>query len=166
MPASTALLTDIGTVITNGPSANTKTAANAAAGPVQDVLGNAKLVQLKLQESKILLTALLANTSNSDDATNRGLVNGVLAAINGTSTPSATVITDIKTIFTSGPSALTQAASIAAAGAIMDYQGNMRGVRRKLEECFILLTTVKAVTNASDDSANLALVNNLLTTLS
>lgn len=166
MPASSALLTDVASLKTNGPSANTKAASIAAAGPIMDYVGNTNAVQLKLQSAQKLLTAVLANTVNSDDSTNRTLVLAVLAALNGTGGPSTTLITDIQTVITNGPSALTKAACIAAAGAIMDYVGNTRLVRRMLEEANVLLGYIKTNTNGSDDGTNLTLVNNLLLALS
>lgn len=165
MAASSAALTDTQTLITNGPSVNTKAASIAAAGPIMDYPGNMRLVQIKLQEAKVLLTSVQGVTSNSDDSTNRALITGVLACLNGTSSPSTTMRTDMTTVITAGPSVLSQTAANAAAGPIQDYVGNSRLVRRKLEEAFVLLTALKVNTNGSDDSSNLTLINNLLLAL-
>lgn len=165
MSASSALLTDTQSLITNGPSTLTKAASIAAAGPIMDYIGNTRLVQLKLQKAVQLLTACYTNTSSSDDTTNRTLLAAVIAALNGTSAPSTTLITDMQTAITNGPSTLTKAACIAAAGAIMDYVGCTRIVRRVLEEANVLLGAIKTNTSNSDDSTNLTLINNLLLAL-
>lgn len=66
MAASTTLLTDAQTMITNGPTANTVAAAQAAAGPIQDYVGNLYLLQVKYKECKKLLTDIKAATDAGD----------------------------------------------------------------------------------------------------
>lgn len=61
-----AIITNINTVISNGPTAATTVKANAAAGKIMDYPGNCKLVLLKLQECKNLVTDLVADTDASD----------------------------------------------------------------------------------------------------
>lgn len=60
MAASTQLLTDIQTCITNGPTALTQTAAINATGPIIDPVGSLYLIQTKLKETKVLLNALIS----------------------------------------------------------------------------------------------------------
>lgn len=102
MANSTQMITDLGTAITNGPSATTLTnainpsglsatggAGNMGGGSgnygsgsyfggIMDYNGNLKLVQLKLQECAILLAKVLVNTDNGSDGTNGGLIAKVL----------------------------------------------------------------------------------------
>jgi hypothetical protein len=81
-PSST-LVTNMTTVISNGP--NTTTSANAIAqgGPIMDYLGICKLVKTKLQEAAVLLAntgiplGIINVTSASTDGTNLGLLQGV-----------------------------------------------------------------------------------------
>lgn len=75
--ASTAIITDIGSVITNGPSTLTKAASIAAAGPIMDYVGMSELAKLKAEELKVLIAQLFANTSAGDDSTNRTLLSGI-----------------------------------------------------------------------------------------
>ena len=77
MANSTTIITDLGTVITNGPSSVTTANAIAAAGPIQDYLGNVKLLQLKAQEMAVLIVSVLAVTDAGTDSTNRNLLLGV-----------------------------------------------------------------------------------------
>lgn len=81
---------------------------------------------------------------------------------------STNLIGDAKTVYTnytSNPNATTQANAIAAAGYIMDYPGNVEQLVIKFEECVNALTRVKTDTDASTDSANLALINKVLALL-
>lgn len=74
MANSTTIITDLGTVITNGPSASTSAAAISASGNIQDYQGNVKLLQLKAQEMAVLIKAVLAVTDVATDGTNRTLL--------------------------------------------------------------------------------------------
>lgn len=102
MANSTAMITDLGTAITNGPSATTQAnainpsglsatggAGNMGAGTgvygsgtyfggLMDYTGNLKTVQLKLQECAVLLAKVLVNTDNGTDSTNGTLIAKVL----------------------------------------------------------------------------------------
>lgn len=102
MANSTTIIADLGTTITNGPSsvtlANSISATGLTAtggsgnfgggsglyasgtyyGGIMDYLGNLKLVQLKMQESAVLLAKVLVNTDVSSDGTNNGLIAKVL----------------------------------------------------------------------------------------
>lgn len=77
MANSTHIITDITTVITNGPNAATQALANVASGQIMDYEGNCNLILLKAQEMQVLLTAIIGDTDASD-ATNLGLLNGIL----------------------------------------------------------------------------------------
>lgn len=77
MANSTQIITDLGTVITNGPSTSTSGAAISASGNIQDYLGNVKLLQLKAQEMAVLIAKVIAVTDPATDATNLGLLNNV-----------------------------------------------------------------------------------------
>ena len=158
---STSIIADMSTVSNNGPNATTQANAIAAAGRIMDYIGNNTILKAKFQETSVLLTAVKANTDAGSDATNLALINKVLACLNGTSTPSTTLITDIGTVLTNGPSSVTQVNSIAAAGRIMDYIGNCHLCRLKLRESAALLTLVIGDT-AAGDTTNL----NLLTGIS
>jgi hypothetical protein len=165
MSASSALLTDVTTVITNGPSATTKANSIAAAGPINDYVGNTKGLLLKLQEASVLAKLLVTDTDSSGDSTNLALINGVVAALNGTGSPSTTLIADMKTVIASGPQGTTNAKAIAAAGPIMDYVGNSTGVLLKLQEANVLATMLGTVTASGDDSTNKTLLANVLLAL-
>lgn len=102
MANSTAVITDLGTVITNGPSATTLanainpagvTATGGAGnfvsgtgvygsgtyfGGIMDYLGCVKLCQLKAQEIAVLLARVLADTDFGSDGTNNALIAKVL----------------------------------------------------------------------------------------
>ncbi len=171
MAKSTAMLTDIGTVITNGPGATTLATVNAAAGPLMDYLGNCNLVKTKLQEAEVQLAAIKTDT-DSTDSTNLTLINGLLAVINGTGSPSTAVLTDINSVISNGPNAATLAKAIIAAGPILDYPGMTHSVRRKVQEIMVLLGGytndpvggIYSVT-ASGDTANKALLLTLVNVL-
>lgn len=66
-----AIITNINTVISNGPTA--QTIKNAASGNlvtagayIEDYVGLCNLVKTKLQEAKVLVAALIASTDGSD----------------------------------------------------------------------------------------------------
>jgi hypothetical protein len=166
MAASTNLIGDTTTVINNGPSTTTKANAIAAAGPIQDYPGNCQQSLLKLKEASVLLTAMKTDTDASGDATNLALLNGVLAALNGTGSPSSHVIADMKTMYSNQPQGTTPTKSIAAAGPIMDYVGVTRSVIRKLEETYALNVYIVDVTDAGTDGTNKTLLQNIQLTLS
>lgn len=81
MAPSTQLITDIGTVISNGPSTATQAASIAAAGPIQDYIGNTKQMLLKLQEAKQLAVLIISDTDAASDATNLGLLQGITGSL-------------------------------------------------------------------------------------
>lgn len=151
MAASSAYLTDIATVIATGPTAATVVKANAAAGPIMDYPGNCKLVQLHLQECLVQLTALHGVTDAADSA-NKTLLSNLIDVLDGAGTPSTTLLTDIASVISTGPGALTTAACIAAAGPIMDYLGNCKLVQLRLQETLNLITLILAVTDSGDGS--------------
>ena len=66
MPASTALITDMNTAIAAGPTAATTALANAAGGPILDMLGNWNLALTKLKETQQLLTQTQKAMDSSD----------------------------------------------------------------------------------------------------
>ncbi len=76
MPASTHVIADITTVITNGPNAATQALANVASGVIMDYNGNTNLLLLKMQEISILLAAIVGDTDASD-GTNLTLLNNI-----------------------------------------------------------------------------------------
>lgn len=79
MSNSTTIITDITTVIANGPQGNTSALAIAASGKIMDYKGNCNLILLKAKEMKYLLTMIVADTDSNQDATNLGLLNGILS---------------------------------------------------------------------------------------
>lgn len=76
MPASTHVITDITSVITNGPNGATQALANAPSGYIMDYQGNCNLLLTKMQEVSILLAEIVADT-DSTDATNLTLLNNI-----------------------------------------------------------------------------------------
>lgn len=164
MSASTSLIADTKTVIANGPNSATLAKAINPAGPIMDYAGNTGLLLLKLQEADVLLNKIKTDTDSSD-STNLTNINHVLAALEGTSSPSGTVITTMQTVFTAGPNSATLAKAINPAGPIMDYQGNVSLVILKLQEAEVLIGKIITDTDASD-SANLTLLQNIQTALS
>lgn len=97
MANSTQIITDLGTVITNGASATTLSNAVGPGGPagastnvttngtgkyasgtyfggIIDYPGSLVLAQLKAQELAILLIRILADTDNGSDGTNNALI--------------------------------------------------------------------------------------------
>ena len=80
MTNSTALITDMQTAITTGPSAASTALAIAASGQIMDLPGTLQIIQLKLKEAAVLLTAVLANDIDGSDGIKAGLtsVNNVL----------------------------------------------------------------------------------------
>ena len=76
MANSTQIITDLTTVISNGPNAATQALAITASGQIMDYSGNVQLLLLKAQEMKQLIAAVIADTDASD-ATNLGLLQGV-----------------------------------------------------------------------------------------
>ena len=85
--ASTTLITNMNTVIANGPSAATLALANAQAGPITDYVGMTKSVLLNLREANVKLNGaaalegLLAITDPTSDAANYTLLSNVLASL-------------------------------------------------------------------------------------
>lgn len=77
MPNSTAVITDISTVITNGPSASTVSNCTVASGAIMDYAGMTKLVKLKMQEISVILGKLAAQTDSGSDNTNLVLINNI-----------------------------------------------------------------------------------------
>ena len=75
------LIADINSVIANGPSATTTANSIAAAGPIQDYIGNTKQVLLKLQEVLQLATLVINDTAASDDGTNLTLLTGITGSL-------------------------------------------------------------------------------------
>lgn len=159
MSASATVIANTKTVITNGPNSASLALAARAAGPIMDYQGNMNALLLYFEESDVLLKQIKTDTDSGDTA-NLALINKVLAALEGTSTPSTTYITDIKTVYTNGPSVATKTLAIAPAGPIMDYLGNVKAVQRKLEEAAVLIGRILTDTDSSD-SANLTLLQNI-----
>lgn len=171
MAKSTALITDITSVITNGPAGTTPAKSIAAAGPIMDYPGNCSLILTYFQETAFLL-GKVAGVTDAGDTANLALINGVIALLNGTSSPSTQALTDMTTLFTSvlpggtpQPGAATIANCIAAAGPIMDYVGNISISRKNLEGASVLLTYIRTDTDSSGDSTNSALIAKLLNAL-
>jgi hypothetical protein len=160
--ASTNLIADIGTVITNGPNAATLQLASLAAGPIGDYPGNNKSLRLHFQEA----ANLLGNIQGATDTGDPMFINlqMVRNTINGAGGGTATPIALMTTIITTGPTALTSAKAIDPSGPIMDWQGNCKGVLLILKEAAVLSANQVAVTDATD-AANLALLQSIKATL-
>ncbi len=74
MTTSTAILADLNTAISTGPSATSTANAIAAAGPIMDLLGNLELARTKAKELKSLLTSIIA-VLDSGDGIKTGITN-------------------------------------------------------------------------------------------
>lgn len=79
LAASSQVITDIGTVISTGPTAATSAKAIAASGPIMDYIGNTKEVLLKFQEANTLLQLVIAATDASDP--NLTTLNNILTTL-------------------------------------------------------------------------------------
>jgi len=79
MAASTALITDANSMITNGDTVLTTAKSQAAAGPIQDLTGNRYLYLRKLQECNYLLNEMKKATDASDP--NLTIINNDLATL-------------------------------------------------------------------------------------
>lgn len=71
----------------------------------------------------------------------------------------ATLITNLTTVATNGPSAVTTANAIAPAGPIEDYPGMVQNALLKAQELKIVVANLILNTDATTDAANLALLN-------
>jgi hypothetical protein len=102
MANSTTIIADFKTVLTNGPSATTKSNALTASGlsatggagnmtggsgiyaagtyygGIMDYTGNVQLCLLKAQEMAVLLAKVLVNTDASSDSANQALLVAIL----------------------------------------------------------------------------------------
>lgn len=78
---------------------------------------------------------------------------------------STAMITDLGTVATSGPSSVTTANSIAAAGPILDYPGMVQNAITDLSDLKARLALLLANTDASTDAANLALIQKVYNNL-
>lgn len=79
MAASTQLVTDANSMLSNGVTANTAALAIAAAGPIQDMVGNQNLYKAKLLELKYLL-GQMKNATDAGDP-NLTLINNALLTL-------------------------------------------------------------------------------------
>ena len=77
MAFSTQVITDTGTVITNGPTTATLSNCVAASGAIMDYVGNTKLLKLKMQEISVLIAKIVNQTDPGSDATNLALLQKV-----------------------------------------------------------------------------------------
>jgi len=79
--ASTQLITDTKSVLSNGPSAATTAKAIAAAGPIMDYTGQVNGLLTMLEEANRNATNLLTDTDQSTDAANYTLISNILASL-------------------------------------------------------------------------------------
>lgn len=157
MSASTQLIADMTTVITNGPNGATLAKAIAPAGEIMDYPGLTNLALLKLKEADVQLIQMLTVTDASDGS--KANIVAIQHALAGLSAPNGTLLTTIKLVITTGPTAATLALAIASAGPIMDYVGNTRLVLRKLEEVAVQITALLLNTDTSDATNKTLLTN-------
>jgi len=161
MSASTNMLSDAKAVYALAPTAATVAKSIAAAGPIQDIIGNEEVAVVKVEEASNSLLRILQVTDSGDGI--KTTLTAIQHCLLGLSAPSGTVITDIKSAISTGPSAASQALAIAAAGPILDFKGMMNQVLVTLQELFNLYSLIKQGTDSSDP--NLTTVNNILTAL-
>lgn len=163
MPKSTAMLTDIGSVITTGPATATTANAISPTGPVTDYPGVCKLVQLALQEASVMLNKVKTVTDGSDP--NLTPINKLIAVINGTASPSTAVLTDCTTLVTTAPTAASVVLANAANGPIQDSVGMLYAIQNRFQEMKSQLTALYGLTDSGTDSSNRTLLNNLVLVL-
>lgn len=74
MAFSTQVITDLSTVITNGPTAATLSNCIAPSGAIMDYAGNCKILKLKMQEISVLIGKVVNQTDPGSDGTNLSLL--------------------------------------------------------------------------------------------
>jgi hypothetical protein len=170
MAWSTNIISDLGTVYTNGPLAGSTTLAVAAggttvpaAGPILDYVGNTESLILMAKEADVKLTRLLSVTDLNVDNANYVLLTNILSTLSGSSasgSASQAVVTNIGTVISNGPAAssATMASAIAPGGPILDYVGMCYSVQATLKEMYELNVRLMSVTDQSGDSANYAIL--------
>jgi hypothetical protein len=163
MPKSTAMITDMQSVITNGPQAITQANSSAAAGPIMDYIGVSNLMLLTMKECSNALKLVKTDTDAGDG--NLTLINGLLAVLNGTGSPSTQAITDAKTLVGTAPSAPSATLASAPGGPIMDLKGMFNKIMLNLEELVSSLTYLHTNTDNGTDGTNRTLLANLLLVL-
>lgn len=163
MSASTNAIADSKSLYSAGPNSASQVLANRAAGPIQDWIGNSQLGVIKFEETSNLLNSVKSVTDASDP--NLTNINAAIAALNGTSSPTGTIITALKAVYATPPTAASNILANRAAGPIQDAPGNIYACVIKMEECSNLYTSLNTVTDSSD-SSNKTLIANLLTLLS
>ena len=77
------------------------------------------------------------------------------------STPSTSLIANMKSVQTSGPSSVTSANAIAQAGPITDYPGMVDNIVLVLQEAAVKVTNLLAVTDQTVPDPNYALLNQI-----
>ena len=77
---STQVVTDVASLVTNGPTAADLVDVNAPAGPIMNWSNNASLSQLAVTELKSIVTQVVNNTAAGDVA-NLALLQGVLLVL-------------------------------------------------------------------------------------
>jgi hypothetical protein len=77
MANSTAMITDMTSVATNGPSSTTTANAIAPAGPIEDYPGMVQNVITDLSDLKTKMSLLITNTDSGSDSTNLALLQKV-----------------------------------------------------------------------------------------
>ena len=78
MAFSQQILTDITSVINNGPQGNTPALAIAASGYIMDYPGMTKSIKLHFQEAKRQLQLVIDDTDTNQDSTNLTLLQNIL----------------------------------------------------------------------------------------
>lgn len=80
MAASVALLTDVGSAITTGPSATSQTNAVNPANKMLDLKGSLELAKLKLQEARLLLLSC-QSVIDAGDGIKASIDNSILSLV-------------------------------------------------------------------------------------
>jgi hypothetical protein len=77
MANSTQVITDMKSVITNGPSNATLSNCIAPSGAIMDYAGNCKLLLYKMQEISVLIAKVYNQTDPGSDSTNQALLSKI-----------------------------------------------------------------------------------------
>ena len=163
MAKSTQIEADLLSVITTNAAAPTAAGyvatlalCNAPSGNILDYPGMVAQCYLKAQSLWAHLKTLKAGTDSTDTA-NLAYINGIIAVLAGTGSPSTQVVTDIGLLVTAGPTAADLVDTTAAAGPIMSWANMAALIQMKIAELKIMATLLYNQTAVSD-TANKALL--------
>lgn len=163
MPKSTAMITDMTSVITNGPQAATTANAIAAAGPITDYPGVCKL-QLEIMNEALNMLTLVNTVLDGSDPI-KTTVGALIDVLDGSGSPSTAVLTDAAAAAVATPTAASVILATRAAGPIQDINGMLEAISVRFRQMKGVLTGLYGLTDNGTDSTNRTLLNNLVLVL-